>query len=276
VSRAIELDPEESAQHRFAYELRRHRLEMGWTQDQLGRRISTSASYIGMIELLKRKPLLGFAEECDKVFDLKDVLRDLHLEAWPPPPPGPQRFRDWGTIERHASAIQSWDPLLIPGLFQIESYARRVFEDVPGITPDEVEQRVASRLQRRALLEGDEPPMILSLIDEGVLHRPVGDAETMREQLSHLLEIARHPRVTIQVVPYEALSTAGLQAPFTVFEPRRGGPDTVYVESVPYGRVVGERDAVKQITRKYDALRAVACPQRQSLKIIEEVMGKWT
>ena len=274
--RSIEINPEESAHHRFAYELRRQRLRLGWTQSQLGRRVAASGSYIGMIESLKRKPPLRFIEACDKALGLTNILRDLHLAAWPPPPPGPPHFRDWAATQQQASAIQSWDPLLIPGIFQIEPYARRVLEDSPGITPEELEERITGRLQRRALREGEDAPVILSLIDESVLHRPMGDPEMMCQQLSHLLELSQHPAVTIQVVPYDAYSAAGLLSPFTMFEPRHGGPYTVYVESVPFGRTLGDQTMVKQIIRRYDALRAVACPQRQSIKIIEDVMSKWT
>jgi transcriptional regulator with XRE-family HTH domain len=274
--RSIEIDPEESDHHRFAYELRRRRLELGWTQAQLGRRLSATGSYIGMIESMKRRPPLCFIEACDKVLGLQGALRDLHLAAWPPPPPGPRHFHDWATIERQAGAIQSWDPLLIPGMFQIEPYARQVLQDSPGIGREELELRVADRLQRRALRETDDAPMILSLIDESVLHRPMGDPGMMRQQLAHLLELTQHPTVTIQVVPYTARSAAGLLSPFTLFAPCTGGSYIVYVESVPFGRTIGEKDLVKQVIRRYDTLRAVACPKNQSAEIIESVMNEWT
>ncbi len=184
-------------------------------------------------------------------------------------------FTGLGLTAAEQCAIQSRDPLLIPGVFQIEPYARRVFEDEPGISQDEIETRVTARLRRKELLDREDPPTVLSLIDEGVLHRPMGSAEVMHQQLCHLLEMAHHPQVIVQIVPYEAQSAVGLEASFTILKPRREGMDTVYVDSVPFVRVVGEPSMVKVITRRYDALRAIACSKRQSLKMIEEVMGKW-
>ena len=93
--RSIEIDPEESDHHRFAYELRRRRLELGWTQAQLGRRLSATGSYIGMIESMKRRPPLCFIEACDKVLGLQGALRDLHLAAWPPPRRSSTSPRSW-------------------------------------------------------------------------------------------------------------------------------------------------------------------------------------
>lgn len=205
----IQINPDESPQARFAFEVRRHRLRAGWTQLQLARILTVSPSTIGMLETLRRKPDRRFADACDKVFQLDGVFRELWKKTrWEE---APEHFRDFMALEAQASALRIWDPLLIPGLFQTESYARRIFEDEPGITPELVEQRVAARIQRQITLTRANGPMIWSVIDEGVLHRPMGDADLMREQLAWLLEMADRPRVTIQIVPYAAWSAVGLR-----------------------------------------------------------------
>ncbi|MCG5217468.1 helix-turn-helix domain-containing protein [Streptosporangium sp. KLBMP 9127] len=269
----IEINPDESPYARFAYELREHRLQAGWTQSQLARRLTVSVSSVGMVETLKRKPDQRFAAACDKAFKLEDVFSVLWKRTrWET---APAHFRDFMALEEQASALQIWDPLLVPGLFQTKSYATRIFEDEPGITPELVEQRVAHRMHRQGILSRDKGPMIWSLVDEGVLHRPLGDADVMREQLQHLLEIAKHPRVTIQVLPYAAWSAVGLQASFTIAE-LRGAPCSVYVESVPRGLTVADREIMTALVGRYDALRAAAFPRSLSLGMIREVMAKWT
>jgi hypothetical protein len=54
-----------------------------------------------------------------------------------------------------------------------------------------VENLLAARLARQEILDRDEPPLIYLVLDEAVLHRKVGAAEVMREQLSHLAEAAQ-------------------------------------------------------------------------------------
>ncbi|MDH2424651.1 helix-turn-helix transcriptional regulator [Sphaerisporangium sp. TRM90804] len=269
------LNPEDSARARFAYELQRHRLMAHLTQGQLGRRMGFSGSLVGAVENLKRTPSEDFARRCDRALQLDGVLSALHVEGWPPPPPVPEHFRNWTLEERRATALQIWDPLLVPGIFQIEQYARRVFERAPGITPEEVEERLVGRMQRKNILSQEKPPMILSIIDEGVLRRPIGGPEVMRRQMEYLLEIAHHPRVTIQIVPFEAEAVPGLLAAFVIAE-QRGTPYAVYVDSIPDGRTLTERGVIASLTARYDAIRAEAYPTSLSLKVIQQTAERWT
>ncbi|MFC4585030.1 Scr1 family TA system antitoxin-like transcriptional regulator [Sphaerisporangium corydalis] len=269
------INPEDSARARFAYELQRHRVLARLTQGQLGRRIGFSGSLIGAVENLKRTPSDDFAKRCDHAFGLDGVLTALHVEGWPPPPPVPLHFRDWTAEERRATALQTWDPMLVPGMFQTEEYARRVFSKAPGITPEEIEERVIGRMQRKTLLTQEKPPTILSLLDEGILHRPIGGPEVMRRQLQYLIDIARHPLVTIQIVPLDAEAIHGLLAAFVIAE-QRGTPYTVYVESLPDGRTLRDRSEIVALTARYDSLRAEAYPQSLSLKVIKEAVDRWT
>ncbi|WP_248959533.1 helix-turn-helix domain-containing protein [Sphaerisporangium perillae] len=268
------INPEDSARARFAYELQRYRILAGLTQEQLGRRVGFSGSLIGAVENLKRTPSEDFAKRCDQAFELDGVLQALHLEGWPPPPPVADHFRDFTFEERRATAIQTWDPLLVPGIFQTEPYARRIFSRAPGSTPEQVEERVIGRMQRKNILSQENPPLILSLMDEGVLRRPIGGKEVMRNQMRHLLEMAEHPRVTIQIVPFDAEAIPGLLAGFVIAE-QRGTPYTVYVDSVPDGRTMSDRNAIALLTARYDAIRAEAYPQSLSLKVIKEAVDKW-
>ncbi|GAB3962656.1 hypothetical protein GCM10027615_01190 [Plantactinospora veratri] len=66
----------------------------------------------------------------------------------------------------------------------------------------EVEKRVAARLERRQVLDVDDPPQVVAVLDEEALRRPVGGAKVMREQCLELARLAaEHPRVRLHVVP---------------------------------------------------------------------------
>ncbi|WP_214412459.1 helix-turn-helix domain-containing protein [Sphaerisporangium fuscum] len=276
MTKMIDIDPEESPRARFAYEVRRHRLAAKLTQKQLARRIGFSTSAVAMVETNRFRPSERFAEQCDQVFALDGVLAGLHADAWPPPPPVPAHFRDWAIEEQRATALRFWAPLLVPGILQTESYARQVLSRLPGITGEELEVRVLARMQRQAILSRDSPPVVTALIDEGILHRPVGGALVMREQLEHLLEMARHPKVTVQIVPYSAEALSGLNGAYTIAE-MRGNPYTVRVESQPSGRTVTDRGTIADLVNCFDAVRADAYPQHLSCQLIEEVVKqKWT
>ncbi|MFC7385654.1 helix-turn-helix domain-containing protein [Sphaerisporangium rhizosphaerae] len=271
----VDIDPQSSGAARFSYELRRHRLRAGMTQEQFGRRVGYSESLIGMVETCRRIPTEGLAQLCDQVFGLDGVMHGLYLDAWPPLPPVPEHFRDWAAEELRATALRLWDPLLIPGLFQTEQYARWIIECAPGITAEEIDRRVSGRMQRKKALTLDDGPMVWALLDEGVLHRPIGYPQAIRQQLEYLVEVARHPKVTIQIVPYGAKAGAGLIGAFGIAE-MRGVPYTVYVEAQPHGRTIGERGMISRLVTRYDAIRGEAQSQSLSLRMIEEAVRKWT
>ncbi|GII83872.1 hypothetical protein Ssi03_18620 [Sphaerisporangium siamense] len=145
--------------------------------------------------------------------------------------PGPAWFTRWTEeIEPRASVLRTWDPLLVPGLFQTEDYARSVFLGAPGITADEVDERVRARVRRGAILDGEVPPMVWALSDEYVLRRPVAAPETMRRQLEIISDLTRRPNITVQIVAPQC--TTGMRSGFMIAQLGRGQPDTVNVESL--------------------------------------------
>ncbi|WP_424535876.1 helix-turn-helix domain-containing protein [Sphaerisporangium viridialbum] len=270
----VELNPEVSPLAKFGFELRCHRMAAGLTQRQLAEKILFSTSMVGMVERAARKPERAFAERCDQAFGLDGTLTKLWAMVDRERQWAPWWFREWLEVEQEATVLRSWDPLLIPGILQTEAYARRVLSGEPGTAPEQVEQRLAARTRRKAILSRDKPPLIWAVIDEGVLHRSVGSSQIMHDQLGYLAEVARHPHVKIQVVPFAAFSTCGLMSPFTVAE-LPGSRTIVHVESSAQGQISGSPDIVEMISNRYDAIRADAHPKHISLQLIQEAIGKW-
>ena len=100
---------------------------------------------------------------------------------------------------------RSYQPLLVPGLLQTGDYARAVLRGAKADTgDDQVERQVAARLQRQDILSGENSPHLWVVIDEGVLHRTIGDSKTMLDQLWHLARMSRQPKVSAQVIPFAA------------------------------------------------------------------------
>jgi hypothetical protein len=192
--------------------------------------------------------------------------------------PFPASFRSFATYEAEAVALSTYQHSLIPGLLQSEDYARAILQTRPNTTPEEVEEQLRGRLDRQAVLTRTDPPapMLLALIDEGALHRPVAPHAVMRDQLSRLIEMSRKPNVTIQVVPYEAGGHTGLLGAFSVAE--TGTRDAiVFVEDIADGRVFEDDATLSQVALRFKALQSEALPKGASRDLITKVAEEeWT
>ncbi|WP_075743402.1 helix-turn-helix domain-containing protein [Actinoalloteichus sp. GBA129-24] len=105
--------------------------------------------------------------------------------------------------ERTAASIFCAAPLLIPGLLQIGDYARALMPAI-GVPAREIENRVGVRLARRELLTKRNPVELSVVIGEAALRYLVGGRSTMIDQIEHIMRMARHPNVTVQVDPIGA------------------------------------------------------------------------
>jgi hypothetical protein len=179
-------------------------------------------------------------------------------------------------IEEIAHTLKNWEPLLVPGLLQTEDYARAIISQRPDLTAEQIDEMVAARIARQEILTRDKPPLLWVVLDDGVLHRPIGDKEVMRGQLLELIEAAKSPRVTIQIVPAEAQSYLGLTGAF-VIACVSGETDYVYVEGVSEGYVTERDGDVEMISGWYETIRSLALSGPTSLDLIAKVVeDKWT
>lgn len=257
---------------RFASDLTEHRKAARLTQAALAARVRCHESLISHIETGRRPPTLEFAQEVDKVLGLGAHFATLHTQISQSPTIG--WFARWvEEIEPQSVILQSWDPLLIPGILQTTDYARAIF--AATAPPDRVEERVRARTGRMRIFDSPSPPTFLALIDEGVLHRPIGGPEVLAEQLRHLLDLIRHPRITIQIVPIAAGCVTGTMSAFALAR-LRDGSEVVSADSILSGHVTGDHDAVMRLKQRYDSIRADAQPKNATPQAIEDAIGKWT
>ncbi len=230
-----------------------------------------SDSMVNMIEQAKRPPSRRFAELCDEIFGLDGTMVRLYTATtWNK---APEYLRPWLEEEEHATGLRTWQPTIVPGLLQTQAYTREILAATPGLTVDELEKRLANRMQRQAILQRGKPPTLNVVIDEAVLHRMIGDIEIMREQLTHLLEVARHPNVTIQIVPSTVRAHCGMAGGFIIAE-RNGSPYAAYTDAQPFGRTFDDRLLIAELVLRYDALRAEALPFSQTLRLLEEAVSQ--
>lgn len=257
----------------FASELRRARSAAGLSQEALGKRIGFSAEMVGKVENGDRRPSDKFAEGCDVVFSgLGDVFTRLLQKAERSRGVYPAWFASWVDAEHRASVLRSWEPLMVPGLLQTAEYARATFEAWQAVDGfGETDELVAARLARQTIFEQPSPPLFLAVMDEGVLHRRVGDAKVMRVQFEHLFTLAERPRITVQVVPADVGVHVGLLGGFAVASFPDETPGMAYLETPDEGEITKDPVTVNKITVTYDLLRASALSASASRDLIAKV-----
>jgi transcriptional regulator with XRE-family HTH domain len=158
----------------------------------------------------------------------------------------PNWFEIYIGLEEAASRIRAYEVQFVPGLLQTENYARAVtLLGHPDAPREEIERRVALRMDRQRILARDDAPHVWAVIDEAVLQRPLGGTETMREQIEHLLEITAAPNVILHVMPFRLGGHAAAGGPFSILrfaEPEL--PDVVYLEQLTSALYLDKREDV--------------------------------
>ncbi|MFI7577527.1 Scr1 family TA system antitoxin-like transcriptional regulator [Micromonospora sp. NPDC049497] len=257
----------------FAGELRRLRTDAGMSQEALGERLNYSASLVAAVEQSRRPPREEFTQRCDEVLAaggllvrIREAILRESLMPW---------FREWVTIEQEAVTLRSFEPLVVPGLLQTEAYARALYEGAAQLVGEEIEQPLAARLARQGVLNRPSPPQFVVVLDHTVLERPVGGLQVMRDQLRHLVEVGRRPRVHLHLVPRDVGAYPGLNGAFVVATPPEGD-DIAYLDNQLRGTIVERTVDVNSLRQTWESVRAEALPHGATLTMISEAAEAWT
>jgi transcriptional regulator with XRE-family HTH domain len=262
-----------AAQHVFAAELRHARTASGLSQEQLGELINFSGSQVGMVESARRVPSLDFARRCDEALGSTGTLERLHelLRTTPFAP----WFRPYVEMEAEATELRSWQSIVVDGLLQTPEYARALLSSRIGASADEIDQRVAARLERQAVISRSDPPLLWVVMDECVLRRPVGGPGVMLGQLEHLVNMAARSNVIVRVVRTAVGAHDGVNGSFVIAE-FADAASVVYLETALTGIIVERQDEVTAIKVSYEGLKAEALPRAATTELIKEVAKTWT
>jgi hypothetical protein len=180
-------------------------------------------------------------------------------------------------LERDAHVVRTYETQFVPGLLQTPAYAQAVVLVGHRLASDEErEQRVMLRLERQRRMTEPGAPVLWALIDEGVLHRPIGGAQVMRDQLHYLLEVLRHPGVRLQIASYEASAAATPGAAVTYLRFAQGFlPDMVYLEHMTSAMYLDRLEDVDRYRAALDELSALAATPAESRVLLEEALRRY-
>lgn len=268
--RSRELTPDRSARHLYGAEIRRLRTGADMSLARLSEVLKYSKSHLARIETAEAMPPPGLSEALDAAFGTDGHF--LRLYGLARREAHPDKYRRYMDFEARATAVEHWAAHVVPGLLQTEAYARALLRaGDPGATEEKLAERVTARMSRQERLQGDEPPHLWAILDEGVIRRLIGGPEVMRDQLDTLLPLMDTRNTKIQVLPYSHGAHRFTGGALTLISV----PDAsvvAYEEGIDVSHLHEETGSVQERRRAYDALRAYALAPRESAALIRAAM----
>ncbi|MCK7627523.1 helix-turn-helix transcriptional regulator [Streptomyces sp. RS10V-4] len=265
-----ELTPDESPHAAFGERLRRLRDERGWTQEELGERIGCTGAHVSAVETGRRPPTQRFATGADKALgtgtsferEWREIRNGSLLEG----------FQEYVRHEGRAAEIRLFEMGVIPGPLQTREYAEAleaVNVERGDLTAEQAAERVNFLIERQAALARPQAPLVIVVLDESCIRRPVGGSAVMERQLARLVEFARQPNTALQLAPF----AMGERQPFRRLVHLLTLADrsvVSYVESQTHGHLDRELNSVVPLVRAYHQLQTEALSQADSVAMIEQ------
>ncbi|WP_461037270.1 helix-turn-helix domain-containing protein [Streptomyces mayteni] len=166
---------------------------------------------------------------------------------------------DLAELEGMAVGFRTFQWLYVPGLLQTPAYTRALIRSGDnGIGSDRLARHEEFRLRRQRILERDPAPAVRVVIHEGAFRMGFVGPDVMAEQLEYLIEAARSPNITIQLLPFSTATNPAALGAFTILEV--GSPElrTVYVEQPITSMFLTEQHQLEQYTAHFCRLENVA------------------
>ncbi|WP_018656015.1 helix-turn-helix domain-containing protein [Actinomadura flavalba] len=251
----------------FGRQLCRLRKEKGILQATMAERFNVHVTVISKVETGARGCDAAFAAKADEFLDARGQL----IELWndlnqngSSDAPAPAWF-DWPEEEENATILTCYMLSVFAGLIQTPDYVTALLK---------TEKKIKKRLERQALLTRTDrpPPRVVLLIDELALTRPVGDREVLRGQLANLLEVAKLPNVTVQLI-LSSGEHAGNGSSFTIAT-MKDGSEIAHVESALRGFTTAEPEDIAVLRHTLIDIQRRALPEEMSLNEIRKVMNE--
>lgn len=258
--------PDASAlRQELATELRTLRAMAGVSGRALGERIGVSQGTVWRIEHAQALPtrqqaqawLDACATDSERMARVLRMLEDAYREAptWTRTLAGRTHMQGEIAARENASAsVRNFQPTIVPGLLQTAEYARLLVPLVDRTGEVDVEEHVAKRLERQAML-GAEGRQFGFLLGERALRWSPGPG-VMAAQLEKLAAAVERPAVTFGVIPDTAPVVPWHN--FVIHEPTDGQPVYVTTETVHGELAVREPADVAIYLKLWDQLRRSA------------------
>ncbi|MEO3975620.1 helix-turn-helix transcriptional regulator [Streptomyces sp. CAU 1734] len=258
----------------FGVVLKALRDEARLTQEQFAPLVKYSVAYIAKIEQGKRFPPKGLLDRSEAVLGgpasrvllaaAKSLMRKKGLASW---------FRQWAAIEEEAISLYAYECSVIPGLLQPEPYMRALFDRrLPPLTEEQLEDRVAARLDRQRLLLERPNTSFSFIIEQALLERGLGGVEVTDALLENLLIKGCLRNVEIQVMPLYQEDHSGSKGSMYLAETDENRW-VGYVEAHDASMLITDPKAVSAMLQRYGKMRSQALSRQASMSLLEQMRG---
>jgi transcriptional regulator with XRE-family HTH domain len=272
------LDPDTDPRGLLGKLLREARNQSGKSGEALAKDIGQEKTGVVRAESGERVPTMttlgAWLSECGVAGLAESALRGIWKLARNVEDPTQAQLAPWYATEARAHALRFWQPIVIPGLVQIEEYAYEIYR-ATGRGHERALEDTGARMARHAILSREDGPTVVIVLDELVLHRLIGTPQVMTEQCARLLELSEHPSVLIHILPSSLGASPGLGGPVSLASVS-GEPDVLLTGSMLEDVVTTDAQQVRAASGIFERVRGRAASIDGSRTIIGEAMEKWT
>jgi DNA-binding XRE family transcriptional regulator len=174
------------------------------SREVLAQKIGVNVRTVTRWETGERRPQMTQKAALAKVLSRSVAEINLALNDDHAGPIGhvmPSTLTMLASLEQAATELRTWQPIVVPGLLQIERYATAVESAGPDRpTADEVARWVGQRMERQHVLDRLR---LFALLDISVLHRTTGAPGVLQAQLAHLHTMNEQPNVDIRIMLFD-------------------------------------------------------------------------
>jgi transcriptional regulator with XRE-family HTH domain len=207
-------------------------------------------------------------EERTRLLELAENAREPN---WLESKVGPE-VAAYAEYERTATALFTWQPILVPGLLQTEDYIRAI-ATIPQRTRAEVQHLTEVKLSRQERLRGRDPLAYAALLDESTLRHGFGGPAVMAEQLHRLLTAMNRPNVSLRIVPATDHGHPGVWGSFSILE-FPALPPIVFIEQYQGSAYLYDDDQVSAYRAAAESMTSLALSEPDSAQLLREVLAE--
>jgi len=188
----------------------------------------------------------------------------------------PDWFETFVGFEADAREIWTYQSETVDGLLQTPEYVSAMAVAAGKTTEFEIDKLISFRRARQYRLE-NRPPRLRLVLNEAVLHRPVGSYAEMAKQLRHIAEISREPWATIQILPFDIGPHRSMSGPFSLMTlPDEKDPNFVYLEHFNGALYLERPIDIAQYSRVFEHLSSIALSLDASRKLLATLAKQYT
>jgi transcriptional regulator with XRE-family HTH domain len=249
------------AKRRLSQRLAELRVSTGYTANHVCDILNWGRGKVGRFEANQwKRPEMSDVRDLLRIYEVdggeREEVEDLAMRARARP-----WWRDYPEVfdsefpgyENDATSIHVFMPLILPGLLQTEAYMESLLRS--GSRPPAWRRKaLEARLRRQEILDradGTAPGLSAVITEASLLYR-WGTREDRREQVLHLIGLARRRGIELRVERFEDGPPSGALSMVNIFGFDGEQPSLVFVETDYVIEEVGTRELVDGYVKSFD------------------------